>query len=404
MQIPDRRLALTVILPLAVTLAIQALVSMAAVAVPVLAPVIAQERGIRAAYAGGFVALVYLGSMLGSLLAGALVRRYGAIRVSQACLILAAAGSLLAATGVLPLLVVAALVIGLGYGPLTPASSHVLVQSTPPRYMAFTFSVKQTGVPVGAAAAGAILPPIELVAGWQGALVVTALSCLGVAALAQILRAELDRDRVAGTPIGIASAIEPIRLVIGKPELRRLALVSMSYAAVQLCLMTYLVTYFTRELGLSLVTSGLLLSVANLAGIGGRVAWGALADRAAPARKVLAMLGFAMSGGCLLTAVLTQATPIAVMLLIVALFGATAIGWNGVYLAEVARRAPAGSAGVATGGTLFFTYTGVLFGPPLFGVLASYSSYAKAYAFLAVIGFICGAMLTRLSKPRRQNR
>jgi MFS family permease len=394
---------LTVVLPLVVTLSIQALVSMAAVAVPVLAPVIAHERGLHAAYVGGFVALVYAGSMLGSLLAGALVRRYGAIRISQGCLVLAAAGLGLATLGAMPALIVAGLVLGMGYGPLTPASSHILVQSTPQRYMSFTFSVKQTGVPVGAAAAGAILPTLELFAGWRGALMASALACLLVAAVAQSLRAGLDCDRIANTPIGFGSAVEPLRLVLEKPALRRLAWISLSYAAVQLCLMTYLVTYLTRELAFSLVTAGLLLSVANLAGIAGRIAWGALADRAAPARTVLAGLGFAMAAGSLATAMLSAATPLPLMLLIVAWFGATGIGWNGVYLAEVARRAPAGKAGVATGGTLFFTYAGVLVGPPLFGVLASYTSYAKAYAFLAVIGVICGTLLIRLSKSPRQS-
>jgi MFS family permease len=398
----QRTSALAVILPLSVTLAIQALISMAAVAVPVLAPVIAQARGLQAAYVGGFVALVYAGSMISTLLAGALVRRYGAIRVSQACLLFAAAGLLLALIGTMPAMIAAGLVIGFGYGPLTPASSHILVQNTPPQYMSFTFSVKQTGVPVGAAAAGGLLPSVELLAGWQGALAITAAACVIVAVVARVLRADLDTDRDGTTPVGFGSALEPIKLVLEKPALRQMALISLSYAAVQLCLMTFLVTYLNKELGFSLVTAGLLLSVANLAGIGGRIAWGAMADRVAPARIMLAGLGFAMSAGCVFTALLTPETPIAAMLAIVALFGATAIGWNGVYLAEVARRAPAGKAGIATGGTLFFTYTGVLIAPPVFGVLATYSTYAQAYAFLAVIGFTCGFLLMRLSKSSRQ--
>ena len=48
-----------------------------------------------------------------------------------------------------------------------------------------------------------------------------------------------------------------------------------------------------------------------------------------------------------------------------ALFGATAIGWNGVQLAEVARLAPPGTAGEVTGATGFVTFAGVVIGPPL---------------------------------------
>jgi hypothetical protein len=53
------------------------------------------------------------------------------------------------------------------------------------------------------------------------------------------------------------------------------------------------------------------------------------------------------------------------------LYGATAVGWNGVFLAEVARLAPDGRVAYLTGGTQFFTFAGVLIGPPLFGAIAS---------------------------------
>ena len=72
------------------------------------------------------------------------------------------------------LLALAPLVIGLGYGPITPASSHVLARTAPPSRMALTFSIKQTGVPAGAALAGALLPALALRIGWRAAFVAVA--------------------------------------------------------------------------------------------------------------------------------------------------------------------------------------------------------------------------------------
>lgn len=72
--------------------------------------------------------------------------------------------------------------------------------------------------------------------------------------------------------------------------------------------------------------------------------------------------------------------------------GVTAIGWNGVFLAEVARLAPAGQASTATGGALFFTFGGVLIGPSLFAAMyARLGSYAATFAVaagLALLGTI----------------
>ena len=64
------------------------------------------------------------------------------------------------------------------------------------------------------------------------------------------------------------------------------------------------------------------------------------------------------------------AWPVWLVLPLAALYGATAIGWNGVQLAELARRAPAGQAGAVTGASGFVTFGGVVGGPLLFAGLA----------------------------------
>jgi hypothetical protein len=66
-------------------------------------------------------------------------------------------------------------------------------------------------------------------------------------------------------------------------------------------------------------------------------------------------------------------------------FGATAVGWNGVYLATVARQVPQPEAAMATGGSLFFTFFGVVVGPPLFGLAGgAFGGLGGAFALLAL--------------------
>ena len=77
--------------------------------------------------------------------------RFGPIRVSQAGLFLCLAGLAAASSGLLPAVLLGALLLGLGYGPATPASSMILARAAPPHLLALTFSIKQTGVPLGTA-------------------------------------------------------------------------------------------------------------------------------------------------------------------------------------------------------------------------------------------------------------
>src|SRR5690606_15909389 len=99
-----------------------------------------------------------------------------AIRASQAGLLLCAAGVSLCTVESLFTMGLGALLIGLGYGPITPASSHLLARTTPAHRMSFVFSIKQTGVPLGGALAGIVVPNLAALAGWQWAFLAVALA------------------------------------------------------------------------------------------------------------------------------------------------------------------------------------------------------------------------------------
>ena len=88
-------------------------------------------------------------------------------------------------------------------------------------------------------------------------------------------------------------------------------------------------------------------------------------------------------------------SPIAIAVL-AALFGATAIGWNGVQLSEVARIAPPGAAGKVTGATGFVTFAGVVVGPPSFALLSSLTgSYRAGFLAFAGLSLVAGLALLR---------
>src|SRR5207302_5858578 len=75
-------------LALAATLAIQALVAMASLTPPILAPLAAPAIGVSASQTGLLVALIYAAACLASMSSGALLRRFGAMRLRHLCLVL----------------------------------------------------------------------------------------------------------------------------------------------------------------------------------------------------------------------------------------------------------------------------------------------------------------------------
>ncbi len=359
-----------------------------------MAPVAGPALGVSPAAVGYYIAMAYLGSMLGSAAAGGWVARFGPIRVSQVALLFCLAGLSLAASGRPPLVLLGAFVVGLGYGPTTPASSVILVRAAPPAMFSLTFSVKQTGVPAGGVLAGAVVPLLILAFGWQWGAVAIGAACALLAALIEPVRARYDTGLNPRAPISVRAALAPVGLVARAPQLRAMAITGFVYGGVQITLVTYLVTFLTDDFALTLVFAGLVMAASQLASVAGRILWGALADRAVARRTMLGLLGVGMGMSAIATLAAGPNWPAGMLFFFACVFGATAVGWNGVFLAEIARIAPAGQVSQATGGCLFFTFLGVVVTPLLFNLmLALGGGYSVAYALLGLPGLAVGAHL-----------
>lgn len=378
-----------------VTLAIQALASAATIAPAVVGPVVARELGWSPGLVGVYMALVYFAAMFTSVVGGTLVSRFGAMRCSQASLLISSAGMALMCVGNLPCAAMGAILIGMGYGPITPASSYLLLRTTPPHRMSLVFSIKQTGVPVGGVIAALVVPQIEAQLGWRIALGSTAVACVLCAVIGQSVQRALDADRDLPAAFRWRDLPKPVLLVWRTPALRMMAICSFLFSTIQLAVTSYLVTFLNLSLGWTLIAAGVALSISQVAGVVGRVMWGIVADRWVAPRTLLGALALMMAAASIGVALLESSTPFAVVAVISAIYGASAIGWNGVFLAEVARRAPPGLIGQATGGTLLFTYLGVFIGQPLLSTIAvaagsnGVGNYAVAYAVLVVPALIC---------------
>jgi MFS family permease len=377
-----------VVVGLAVTLTLQSLTSMAMIAPAVLAPVAAPDLGFAPQTIGLLMSIGYFAAMISGLLTGAFVARFGPLAICQGAVVLAGFGLALGKFAPAFLIPVIGLLIGFGYGFVNPVSSHILARRAPPERMALVFSIKQTGVPIGGAIAGAAVPALVLALGWSDALLVLGAVCIAAAFILLPARKELaERGRASARYASRMGGVlaGPVRLVLAERSLRELAFASLGYSAVQLVFVTYFVSFLNLALGYSLVSAGFVYAFGHGAGIVGRIAWGTVADRWLAPRYTLALIGVISAACALIVAVSSASWPLAAMIAVTIVFGASAVGWNGVFLAEVARRAGPGQVGTVTGATQVFTFAGALAGPPLFaGAVSVTGSYAWAFALFAL--------------------
>jgi MFS family permease len=378
----------------AMTLAVQSLTAMALAVPSVLAPVAAADFGAAPTAVGQWVGFAYMVAMFAGLASGTLVGRYGPVRMLQIAAFGVGLGLALGVGAHMALLLLSGALLGAAHGVVNPASSAILAVAAPARMRSMVFSIKQTGVPVGGAVAGILVPLMLLWTNWQTAVLVLALGAAAVVTVIVPFRRVYDGDRRPEQRLHIRGFAAPVAEVWANRPILELALVSCVYSAVQISFLTYLVSYLKIELAYSLVAAGLAFSASQIAGAVGRVLWGAVADRIFEPRVVLAALGLVMAICGFAVASFTAGWPLVAVLAVCVLYGATVVGWNGVFLAEVARLAPEGRVAVVTGGTQFFTFAGVLIGPPVFGAIASATgSYGTGFLLIAAFPLFAGVGL-----------
>ncbi|MBE0585623.1 MAG: MFS transporter [Desulfofustis sp.] len=379
---------------------VQAMATLAVLSLATLAPAVSASFGIGAHFVGYQVSIIYISAAAISLIAGTLVRRWGAVATSQYALILCIVGVLGLSAGNLLVVVIGSLLIGTGYGLTNPAASHLLSRYAPPAHRNLLFSIKQTAVPLGGVLAGLMLPALTALAGWRIALLAGAGLSAALFLVLQIYRRHFDIDREPGRPLR-KNMQSGMRMLAQRSDLIRLSVMAFCFSATQLSLMSFAVSMLVEDLAKTLVIAGTVVSLMQGFGAFGRIFWGVIADRFPSGVPILISIGILSILSSLAMMFVNPAWPFAAVIVLLCVFGACAIGWNGVFLAEVARVSRPEEVGSMTGMVLFFTFSGVVVGPTFFAttynVLGSYPATYGVMALFPTIGTVALLGLRRTS-------
>ena len=377
------------------------------IVMPILADRLAEEFGISRGWLGFYLALQNVVAIIAAVGCGGFILRYGAVRVSQAALILMGGSLFLIASGQLWLYPIGAMLMGAA-AISTPASSHILARVCPPHLAPLIFSIKQTGVPVGALIGGLLLPFLLGVVfysdvfgetvrlGHFGAAFVTAMIVYAVAAALQPIRNHFDEDRNPATKIAFGDISATMRQVLGNPPLRDLAFAAFAFGGLQAVFAGFFLLFLIDGLGYSEVEAGSAFAISSFTAIWARIMWGWLAGGHFSPRYLLAAIGFIAGVSSIIVASFNVSWGLVEITAVAILFNISAISWHGLLLAETARLAPKENVGGITGGVLSFTSIAMMVYPAAYGaILAWTGSYSLGFLLAAIPSFMAFIIFIR---------
>ncbi len=393
-----------------VTLLVQTTSSFVSASLPLLGPVLTTRWGMPPEGIGYVSAMLAFGICWFLACGNAMLEQLGPVRSLQAGLAVMGLGLAFLTQPHWAFGLLGAMCFGLGLAPNTPAGSQILIRTSPQRHRNLIFSLKQAGVPLGGALAGASIASLALIAGFPGTIAALGLLVLISVLAVQPSRQQLDADRAGNQPdwwrmFAHPSAIaRSIRILSLHTRLLQMTAIGVSLQLLQACVTAFTATYLVAGHGQTLAAAGQTMAILLSASAIARVVFGWLADRTSAGLLILSLLALAAGSATVWLVNVDPASPWPFLACIV-LLGSSALGWNGVHMAELARLAPVDQVGEVTSAASLLGFIGTVLGPVAFALIVTVSgSFSFAFMIVAsqlmIVGTIAILQLIRAGSLR----
>lgn len=321
----------------------------------------------------GFItSSVFLGSLLAANIGGIMVDRLGSMTALKICFFLLSLGSLVAFSAQTYIVVVAGyIIIGFGYGIVTPATNSAIINTYYPRH-AVPMGIKQAGVPVGAALSALVLPIIAIRFSLKDAFLAMVAIALLIALIIRksgpMPRQEKARSQFNRT---FLKALKNRNLVM-------ISIVAIFLSLGQQSIFTYFVV-FLKFRGYEVFFSELMLAVMLAGAVAGRVMWPILSQYVFHMSQRVVLLVIVVLSGIMLILVPLEASEWYFASVGSFFLGFSAVAWNSTYVTIISEEAPRESVGVYSGAALSIMYLGVIVGTPIYGYIIDSLTYTAMW-------------------------
>ncbi|MEV0411623.1 MFS transporter [Streptomyces sp. NPDC050448] len=321
---------------------------------------------------------------------GRVVDRTGPRRSLVALLLVSAAALALIGAAPGPGLLLAAVALGgLPQALANPATNKAILSAVPPARRGSVTGMKQSGVQLGAFAAGLPLAALAGGVGWRGA-VWTASAAAALAALWAHRALPADRP---------AKAAPPRSSPMPRGAIAWLAVFSLFLGCGIASVNTYVALFGAQKLGMGPTAAAALVAVLGVAGIAGRVGW----SKAARPGRAEWLPGRLAAGAVLAAGLLAAALYVHPLVWVAAVaVGVFAVSGNAVSMVLVMQRAAPGRAGQGSALVAAGFFAGFAVGPPLFGPLAESGRYGPGWLLVAGEFAVAGAVATAWAVRERR--
>ncbi|MEN1934028.1 MFS transporter [Paenibacillus sp. 102] len=279
--------------------------------------------------------------------------------------------------------------VGVFYSTAQPGGSKVILKWFPKESRGLAMGIRQAGIPIGGAVAGAIIPILSVKFSLSFVIYVLSSICIAGGVLFFIFyREPVVHHEPALNNKGI-SFWQQLKEVMSNKELYPVLFTGVCMISLQMVLIGHLINFLITAESISPILAGQIFSVTLFLGMLGRIVLAVISDSFYKGNRQKPLFISVVASFILVFILILNIHDFSVwgLFLFSGLLGFFGIGWFSLFMVEVAEKSRHGSVGVTVSLALTLNQIAIILAPPIFGFIVDVKGYMWAWIGLAILLF-----------------
>lgn len=303
-------------------------------------------------------------------------------------------------TGLLFVLVI----VGVFYSTAQPGGSKVVLKWFPKENRGLAMGIRQAGIPIGGAVAGAIIPILALKFGLSFTIYILSSICItGGVLFLLFYREPFAHNEPPALTNKEISFWQKLKEVMSNKALYPVLFTGICMISLQMVLIGHFINFLITEKSISPILAGKVFSVTLFFGMLGRIVLAAVSDSFYKGNRRKPLLISVLAAFVFIFILILNVHNLSVwsLFLVSGLLGFFAIGWFSLFMVEVAETSSEESVGMTVSFALTLNQIAILLAPPIFGFIVDVRGYM--WAWIGIVILLAASAISLLKNLKKMS-